>query len=132
VKTEEGGLIPPCKRSDGSYHIDGELEVVNREMQFGLFKQLMDELLDHKRNKMIFMAPLSMYLEEGCCGDEDHVANRQHTDYKKAGGPPPAVFAARQNIKNFAFRQGIYQCVTVSAWVKVRHLDEIWDGATKS
>jgi hypothetical protein len=129
VKTEEGGLIPPCRRSDGSYHIDGELEIVNREMQFGLFKQLMDELLGHRSNKLILMAPLPMYLEEGCCGDEDHVANRKQEDYKKK--QEEAVFAARQNLKNFAFRQGLRRCVTVSAWGKVRRLDEIWDGPTR-
>jgi hypothetical protein len=42
-----------------------------------------------------------------------------------------AVFAARQNLKNFAFRQGLRRCVTVSAWGKVRRLDEIWGGPTR-
>jgi hypothetical protein len=40
-----------------------------------------------------------------------------------------AVFAASQTIKNFAFRQGLRGCVTVSTWGKVRHLDGIWTGS---
>jgi hypothetical protein len=47
AKMEEGDLIPLCRRADGSNHIDGELEAVNKEMQYNLFRQLMDELLDH-------------------------------------------------------------------------------------
>jgi hypothetical protein len=128
VRTEEGGLIPPCKRADGSYHIDGELEVVSRDMQYDCFKHLVSELSQHKRNKLILMAPLPRYLEEGCCGDADHVSNRQRPDYKKK--QEEAIFAARQNLKNFAFRQGLRECVTVSTWGKVRHLDVIWNGPT--
>jgi hypothetical protein len=74
VKTEEGGLIPSCRR--GSNHIDSELEAINKEMQYDLFRQLMDELLEHKKKPIIFMAPIPRYLEEGCCEDRDHVSNR--------------------------------------------------------
>jgi hypothetical protein len=128
VKTEEGGLIPPCRRADGSYHIDGELEVVNKGMQFDLFRKVCDELLDVKKNRIIFMAPLPRYLETGCCQDIDHVSNMKLPDYKKK--QEEAIFASRQNIKDFAFRQGLRNSVTISSWGKVRHVENLWNGPT--
>jgi hypothetical protein len=129
VRTEDGSIIPPCRRADGSYHIDGELEVVSRDQQYDFFRHLMSELVMHKEKQMIFLAPLPRYLEESCCGDPEHVANRSQQDYKKK--QEEAIFASRQNIKNFAFRQGLRRCITVSSWGKVRHLEEIWKGPTE-
>jgi hypothetical protein len=40
VAPEEGGLIPPSKRSDGSYHIDGELVLITKDLQYAFLKQL--------------------------------------------------------------------------------------------
>jgi hypothetical protein len=128
ARTEDGSLIPPCRRADGSYHIDGEFEIIKREMQYDLFKHLMSELLDHKDKPLIFLAPLPRYLEEGCCQDSDHVANRKNPDYKKK--QEEAIYNARQNIKNFAFRQNVKNCVTISAWTKIKRLSIIWAGPT--
>jgi hypothetical protein len=128
ARTEDGSLIPPCRRVEGSYHIDGELEIINREMQYDLFKHLMSELADHKDKTMIFLAPLPRYVEEGCCQDGDHVANRKNADYKKK--QEEVIYSVRQNIKNFAFRQNVKNCVTISAWTKIKRLATIWDGPT--
>jgi hypothetical protein len=124
VRTEEGSLIPACKRADGSLHIDGDLVMVNKDMQLDLFRQMMEELTEWKNNYIIFMAPLPKYLEAGCCPDEDHVGNRKQPDYKQK--MEEAVFAARTNIKNFAFRAGLKKCHTVSTWGKVRKQQHIW------
>jgi hypothetical protein len=129
AKTEEGGLIPPCTRADGTYHIDGVLELINRDMQYELFKQLLIELRDHKANKVLFMAPLPCYLEASCCGDKDHVANRAQEDFKKK--MEEGIYAARQNLKNFAFRNGLRNCVTISTWGKVKHTPNMWETPTK-
>jgi hypothetical protein len=129
VRTEDGSIIPPCRRAHGSYHIDGELEVVGRDQQYKFFRHLMSELVRHKEKQMIFLAPLPRYLEESCCGDPEHVANRPQQDYKKK--QEEAIFVSRQNIKNFAFRQGLRRCITVSSWGKVRHMEQIWKGPTE-
>jgi hypothetical protein len=124
VQTEEGGLIPPCKRADGSVHIDGDLYLISKDMQFCLFKQVMEELQDWKANYIIILASLPRYIEMGCCTDKDHVANRKQPEFKK--NLEEAVFNSRTNLKNFAFRTGIRKCVTISTWGKVRKLPNLW------
>jgi hypothetical protein len=129
VKTEDGGLIPPCRRADGTNHIDGVLEFLNREMQFDLFKQLHGELADFRRNPVVFLAPLPCYVDQACCDDKDHVSNRASPDYKKL--QETNVYNARQNIKNFAFRLGMRNSSVISSWGKVKHLADVWAGPTQ-
>jgi hypothetical protein len=130
VRTEEGSLIPPCKRGEGpgTYHIDGVLELLNRESQFDMFRQLIHEFTGFKENVMIFLAPLPCYVEAGCCEDVDHVSNRLQPDFLKK--MEEGVFSARQNIKNFAFRMGIRSCHTISTWGKLRKMEKLWTGPT--
>jgi hypothetical protein len=121
---EEGGLIPPSKRMDGSYHIDGDLVLLPKELQYYLFKQLVLELDNYKSNTIVFMGPLPQYLEQGCCSDADHMKNRLDLEFKKK--LEEGVYAARTNIKNSAFRHKFARCVTISSWGKVKRLEEIW------
>jgi hypothetical protein len=72
------------------------------------------------------MAPIPRYLEEGCCDDRDHVSNREKPDFKKK--MEEAVFNARLNIKNFAYRHGLRGCVTLSSWGKIHHVPNFWRG----
>jgi hypothetical protein len=37
----------------------------------------------------------------------------------------------RQNIKNFAFRQGVRNCTTISTWGKVKAIPDLWEGPTR-
>jgi hypothetical protein len=126
AKTEEGALIPLCRRADGTYHIDGVLEFLSRDMQYSLFKLILEETMAYRSNNTIFMAPLPAYLEEGCCGDPDHASNRASPAFKKT--LEEAIYAARANIKNFAFRNGLRKCTTISTWSAVKRLAPIWDG----
>jgi hypothetical protein len=121
---EEGGLIPNCKRVDGSYHMDGDLVLLSKDMQYDLFKQLDSELQNYKMHPIIFMAPLPRYLEKGCCQDQDHMKNRFEPDFAKK--LEEGVFDVRKNIKNLAFRHGFRRCVTLSAWGKVRKMESLW------
>jgi hypothetical protein len=41
------------------------------------------------------------------------------------------IYAARQNLKNFAFRNGLRNCVTISTWGKVKHTPNMWETPTK-
>jgi hypothetical protein len=58
VVPEEGGFIPPSKRADGSYHIDGELVLITKDLQYAFFKQLIKELEGFENNNIVFLAPL--------------------------------------------------------------------------
>jgi hypothetical protein len=120
----EGGLIPHCRRIDGSYHMDGDLVLLPKDLQYDLFKQLASELDNYKKNPVIFVAPLPRYLEEGCCGDKDHMKNRREPDF--AQKLEKGVFEVRTNIKNSAFRHGFRRAVTLSAWGKVRKMEKLW------
>jgi hypothetical protein len=50
---EEGGLIPNCKRVDGSYHMDGDLVLLSKDMQYDLFKQLDSQLQNYKTSNYL-------------------------------------------------------------------------------
>jgi hypothetical protein len=69
-------LSPPCRQPKGSYHIDGDLVLLAKEMQYDFFKQLLPELEKWKDNYTIFLVPSPRYLGQGCCNDKDHVKNR--------------------------------------------------------
>jgi hypothetical protein len=129
VRTDEGALIPPCKRADGTYHIDGVLELLGKDMQYRFFKLLMKEVKEYMQNRMIFAAPLPAYLDAGCCLDTDHVANRQSPDYRKT--LEEGIYNSRANIKNFAFRHGLRRCVTISTWTKIKRMEDVWEGPTQ-
>jgi hypothetical protein len=100
----EGGLIPHCRRIDGSYHMDEDLVLLPKDLQYDLLKQMASELDNYKKNPVIFVAPLPRYMEEGCCGDKDHMKNRREPDF--AQRLEKGVFEVRTNIKNSAFRHG--------------------------
>jgi hypothetical protein len=128
AKTDEGALIPPCRRADGTYHIDGVLEFLDKDMQYALFKLVMEETLAFRKNPIVFMAPLPAYMEEGCCSDPEHASNRAQPTFKKS--LEEAIYASRTNLKNFAFRHGLRLCTTISTWGQVKRLEPIWAGPT--
>jgi hypothetical protein len=74
--TKDGGLLPPCIRADGTMHVDGDLVLLPKDLQYSLFKQIDADLSSVKHHKIIFMAPLPRYYAEGCCEDAEHVGNR--------------------------------------------------------
>jgi hypothetical protein len=120
----EGSLIPPRKDNAGNYHIDGDLVLAPKELQWKFFQQLADELADLKTNSIIFAAPLPRYLDGGCCEDEDHVGNRTQEDFRKK--LEVEIYTARTNIKNSAFRCGFKNAVTLSTWGAVKRTEDLW------
>jgi hypothetical protein len=63
-------------------------------------------------------------LTAGCCSDVDHIPNRQQEDFAKT--MEQNVYAARTNIKDFAFRHGLRKCIMVSAWSKIKKMEQLW------
>jgi hypothetical protein len=121
---DEGGLLPPVKQLDGSYHIHGDLVLLTKDLQYDLFKQILSELEKWKENDTIFLAPLPRYLTDGCCTAPHHMQNRSAPDF--ATKLESGLYAARKNIKDFAFRHGYRRCSTVSTWGKVKRVKNIW------
>jgi hypothetical protein len=120
----EGGLIPPCRRADGNVHVDGNLVLLTKDLQYELFKQIEAELSEFKHLKILFMAPLPRYVSASCCNDGDHIGNRRLPDFQQK--LEDGVFGARTNIKNFAYRHGFRNSTTISSWGKIKKMDNIW------
>jgi hypothetical protein len=120
----DGGLVPPCMRADGKVHVDGDLVLLPKDLQYDLFKQLDSELTSHKHLKILFMAPLPRYYNEACCSDPDHVGNIKQPDYRRK--MEDGIYAARTNIKGFAFRHGYRNSSAVSSWGKLKKLEDLW------
>jgi hypothetical protein len=121
----EGSLIPPRKNNEGNYHIDGDLVLAPKELQWKFFQQLAEELADFKSSRIVFAAPLPRYLEGAFCEDADHVGNRTQEDFKKK--LEEEVYLARTNIKNSAFRCGFKNAVMISTWGAVKKTEDLWD-----
>jgi hypothetical protein len=125
----EGGLIPPCRRADGNVHVDGNLVLLTKDLQYELFKQIEAELSEFKHMKILFMAPLPRYVSASCCNDSDHIANRRLPDFQRK--LEDGIFGARTNIKNFAYRHGFRNSTTISSWGKIKKMDNVWADAVK-
>jgi hypothetical protein len=104
--------------------VDGDLVLLPKDLQYQLFKQLDADLSAVKHHKIVFMAPLPRYYNKSCCDDPDHVGNIKNEDYKRK--MEDGVYSARTNIKNFAFRHGFRNSVTVSSWGQVKKLSDLW------
>jgi hypothetical protein len=79
---------------------------------------------DYAANPFLFLAPLSKYWEKGCCEDPRHMPGRKEDGFKK--NLELAVYQARVNIKNFAFRAGIRNSATFSTWGAVKKTNLAW------
>jgi hypothetical protein len=122
--TEEGGLIPLSKTADGKYHCFGDLAFTPKEMQWKLMQQAAKEISHLKANKLVILAPLPRYLEEGCCENKEHMPNRAEPDFRKK--MEDHVFQCRASIKDFAFRLGFKRSKTISTWGIVRKAGAEW------
>jgi hypothetical protein len=122
--TDEGELMPLRRDPDGKVHSDGDLTLAPKELQWKMFKQLHEELVDHKDNMIVFLAPLPRFLDEPCCTASSHMKNFLNADYKKK--LEESVFQSRTNIKDFAFRLGYRRTRTLSTWGIVKKAGATW------
>jgi hypothetical protein len=131
VAPAEVGLVPPCRRADGNVHVDGDLVLLPKDLQYELFKQIDAELMAFKHQRILFMSllPWYSYMCKSCCEDSDHVGNRKLPDFKQK--MEDGVFGARTNIKNFAYRHGYRNSSTISSWGKIKKLENLWADAVQ-
>ena len=125
ARTEEGGLVPICKRASGEYHVDGDLVFAPKELQYNCFCDAKPLFEAAGSRRKIIISPIPRYLLSGCCVDPDHAGNIKDPDYR--GNLEMAVVDCRKNLKDFAFRQGIRNLRVVGPWPALRELgDSIW------
>ena len=125
ARTEEGGMVPVCRRANGEYHVDGELVFAPKELQYSVFCDAKPLLEAAASRRKIIITSIPRYLLRGCCSDPEHVGNIKEPDYKS--NLESAVTESRKLIKDFCFRQGIRNVRVVGPWPTLRaEGDSIW------
>jgi len=123
-RSEDGCLVPAVKGSDGKFHAIGDSVLADKEQQLRTFKIMLPLLSAAKDHCIVLVSPLPRYLERGCCGDSDHVANNKQPDYKAK--LEDQVYACKNNFKDFAFTNGLRNCRVVAAWPAMKKRPDIW------
>jgi hypothetical protein len=75
-KQEDGSRLLPKKEADGNYHIQGEVQVCARDIQFEQFNTLKPVFEAAADKKIIWMVPSASYMIGGCCDSQEHVTNK--------------------------------------------------------
>ena len=125
VRTEEGGLVPICKRINGDYHVDGDLAFAPKELQFTIFGDAKPLLEAASGRRAVLISPIPRYLLKSCCLDASHAGNSRDADYRS--GLESAVIESRKFLKDFCFRHGLRNVRVVGPWPALRALGEsLW------
>ena len=125
ARTEEGGLVPICKRINGAYHVDGDLAFAPKELQFTIFGDAKPLLEAANGRSVVLVSPIPRYLLKSCCLDSSHAGNIREADYRS--GLESAVIESRKFLKDFCFRHGLRNVRVVGPWPALRALgDSLW------
>jgi hypothetical protein len=75
-------------KSEGTYHIEGELMTISKEELKEKFEEATCMFKAAKGVATIILGPISRYVNIGCCEDPDHLTNIEDDDYgpNVAGG----------------------------------------------
>lgn len=120
ARTEEGSLIPTRKELGGSYHVDGDLVMAPKEMQFHNLSTIRLLLEAAGNLRKVLVAPIPRYLLQPCCQDARHIANMR-------GTPEDSIFQSRRNVRDFVFRLGIRNIKVLGPLQDLRKLgDSMW------
>ena len=90
---------------DGRFHMEGDSVLAPKKLQYSIFNQAKPLLLLAGDLMKILIRPLPRYFKGRCCGNKKHVPNLEDDNY--GSNLEDAVLASRQNLKDFAFRQGL-------------------------
>jgi hypothetical protein len=66
----------PVKGTDGKYHVEGALGMIDRDNFKQLFSKSVPLLRAGGQNKKVLISPLGRYALESCCDDASHCSNR--------------------------------------------------------
>lgn len=81
-RSEDGELKLANKLTgEDRYHVDGELMVAGKEEQFRIFRELKPVFELCRDRKFIVVTPMARYVTDGCCANQDHMANRSNPEF---------------------------------------------------
>ncbi len=105
VGGQGGKKTLPKRDQGGTYHIDGQLVVADKEAVKGLMGQLMPLVKLLGNSRKLFLTPLARYWVGPCCPKDTH-----HTNYRSQGYLPrlgDAIHALRDNIWDGLFTRRV-------------------------
>jgi hypothetical protein len=122
----DGSRSAPRRGEDGSWHVEGELTVCNREIQLEHYKAVQPLIELFAKEKCLLITPLPRYIIAGGCVNPDHSSNRRWQGFKDN------IYASlellRKNFKDFLFYEGRRNVKVLDPCVNIRNLDdtEVW------
>jgi hypothetical protein len=100
-KTPEGDRILPRRKSDGKYHVEGELAVIGKDTLREHFLALQPVFKAVRAFKVIVLTPLPRYLWNRCCGDPTHITNSERVGFASDMGN--SLRELTVNLRNMVF-----------------------------
>ncbi len=76
ARSEEGGDLPIRQYCNGEFHVEGDLVLAGKDRLYMYFRNALPLLRLLEGLLVVFLTPLPRYLQEGCCGADDHAPNR--------------------------------------------------------
>ncbi len=81
AKKPDGGRVPPSKGRDGKYHVEGRLEIANREEVKRMVSTAIPLLRAGGQCRKVILTPAGRYKYNPCCGLSGHVSNLRERNY---------------------------------------------------
>jgi hypothetical protein len=105
---DEVHTLPATKDLEGHYHIHGDLVVASKEAQLKLAALMEPLWAITKGVKTVVVGPVVRYVTGGCCGDPDHMPNRNNDTFLDRMRTD--VLAARNTLKEQLRLAGHHHC----------------------
>lgn len=123
ARTEDGSTIPTRRCIDGAYHMDSELVVASKDINFQFLRVCMPLWDLASGRRMVVFSPSPRYVSASCC----HIPNCTNHDFlEKMCRDQKDV---RTHIKKFFFYVGMHNVIPFDPMVSMPPLTlgEIWD-----
>jgi hypothetical protein len=75
ARSEECGDLPIGQYGNGEYHVQGDLVLAGKDHLYMYSRNALPLLRLLEGLTVVFLTPLSRYLQEGCCSADDHAPN---------------------------------------------------------
>jgi len=76
-----GSAVQPRRGADGQYHIEGDLVLAHKDVQYNIYKALKPVLAASGNRPFIIVTPIPRYVIAPCCETTDHLTNYLKEDF---------------------------------------------------
>jgi hypothetical protein len=104
ARSPDGSRSLAKKLEDGKFHMMGEVLLCPKETQQEHFESMKPLLEMFEKKIVLIVTPMPRYVTSGCCGDINHVSNREQPSYKAR--MLGSLEDLRLNLKDYLFISG--------------------------